>query len=152
MEMLEGKVAVVTGGGRGIGREIALLMARKGAEVVVNDPGGAADGEGSDLSVAEKVVQEIAANGGKAVCNTDTVASWAGGHRIVETALDHFGRIDILVNNAGILRDRMIFKMSREEWASVLDVHLKGTFCCSRAALPHMRTRSGQTISARNCG
>ena len=143
MSVLEGKVAVVTGGGRGIGREVALLMARKGAEVVVNDPGGAADGRGRDASVAETVVREINADGGRAVSNTDSVASWAGGHRIIETALDHFGRIDILMNNAGILRDRMLFKMSREEWASVMDVHLKGTFCCSRAALPHMRKQKG---------
>ena len=139
MEMLQGKVAVITGAGRGIGREIALLMAQKGARVVVNDLGSTEGGEGSDVSVAEQVADEIKAAGGEAAANTDSVASWEGGHRIIQTALDHFGRIDILVNNAGILRDRMIFKMSEEEWDSVLNVHLKGTFCCTRAAAPHMR-------------
>lgn len=147
MEMLEGKVAVITGAGRGIGREIALLMAQKGARVVVNDLGSTEGGEGEDVSVAEQVVEEIKAGGGEAAANTDSVASWDGGHRIVQTALDHFGRIDIVVNNAGILRDRMIFKMSEEEWDSVLNVHLKGTFCCTRAAAPHMREqKSGRFI------
>jgi len=147
MGMLEGKVAVITGAGRGIGREIALLMAAQGARVVVNDLGGSEAGEGQDLSVAEQVAAEIRARGGQAAANTDSVRSWEGGHRIVQTALDHFGRLDILVNNAGILRDRMIFKMSEEEWDAVLDVHLKGTFCCTRAAAPHLREqKSGSLI------
>ncbi len=139
MRTLEGKVAVVTGAGRGIGREIALMMAGEGARVVVNDLGGSARGEEPDETVAEQVVKEIKAAGGEAAANTDSVASWEGAHRIIETALDHFGRIDIVVNNAGILRDRMVFKMSEEEWDAVIAVHLKGSFNCIRAAAPHMR-------------
>jgi len=143
MEMLEGKVAVITGAGRGIGLNIALRMAEKGAKVVVNDLGTTADGEGEDVSIAERVADEIRSKGMEAIANTDSVASWEGGRRIVQAALDHFGRIDILVNNAGILRDRMVFKMSQEEWETVLDVHLKGTFYCTRAAAPYMRDQKG---------
>ena len=130
MGMLAGKVAVVTGAGRGIGREIALQMARAGARVVVNDLGTTAGGEGQDVSVAQQVVDEIRTGDGEAVASTDSVTSWQGGHSIVQTALDNFGRIDIVVNNAGILRDRMVFKMSEEDWQTVLDVHLRGTFHC----------------------
>ena len=142
MGYLDGKVAVVTGAGRGIGREISLLMAREGARVVVNDLGSSDHGEGADKGVAGEVVDEIRAGGGQAVSNPDSVASWEGAHRIIQTALDSFGRIDIVVNNAGIVRDRMIFKMSEQDWDAVLDVHLKGTFNCIRAASPHMRDRN----------
>lgn len=146
--MVKDKVAVITGAGRGIGREIALLMARHGAKVVVNDLGGNERGEGGDQKVADEVVAEIQKAGGEAVANYDSVATMAGAQRIVDTAVQNFGRIDILVNNAGILRDRMIFNMSEEEWDAVLAVHLKGTFACIRAATPLMRQqRSGRIIN-----
>lgn len=144
--MLEGKVAVVTGAGRGIGREIALLMAKKGAKVVVNDLGGKEDGTGAEQSPADEVVGLIKSEGGSAVANYDSVAIWTGGHQIVQTALDNFGKIDILVNNAGILRDRMIFNMTEEEWDAVMAVHLKGTFNCTRAAAPLMRQQKNGRI------
>jgi NAD(P)-dependent dehydrogenase (short-subunit alcohol dehydrogenase family) len=137
--MLKDKVAVVTGAARGIGREIAVLMARHGALVVVNDYGGGADGSGTSRTPADEVVREIKAAGGQAVANYESVASMAGGHGIVQTALDHFGRVDIVVNNAGILRDRMIFNMTEEEWDGVINTHLKGCFAVTRAAAPHMR-------------
>jgi len=137
--ILDGRVAVVTGSGRGIGRGIAHHLAREGARVVINDHGGSVHGQGSDASVAETVAREIRSKGGDAVSNTDSVASWDGGHRIIQTALDSYGRIDILVNNAGILRDRFVHQMSEEEWDAVLGVHLMGSFYCTRAAVPHMR-------------
>ena len=137
--MLQDKVAVVTGAGRGIGREIALLMARHGATVVVNDYGGGADGSGGGSAPADEVVGEIKALGGRAAASYDSVATMAGGRGIIQTALDHFGRVDIVVNNAGILRDRMIFNMTEEEWDGVIDTHLKGCFAVTRAAVPHMR-------------
>ncbi|MFQ5897090.1 MAG: SDR family NAD(P)-dependent oxidoreductase [Candidatus Methylomirabilia bacterium] len=137
--MLKDKVAVVTGAARGIGREIALLMAREGAKVVVNDLGGKEDGSGAATAPADEVVSEIKALGGQGVANYDSVASMAGGQNIIQTSLDHFGRVDIVVNNAGILRDRMIFNMSEEEWDAVLATHLKGTFVVTRAVVPHMR-------------
>ena len=146
--MLKDKVAVVTGAGGGIGRGTALLLAKEGAKVVVNDIGGSAAGEGRDTTPADKVVAEITAAGGTAVSNYDSVASMAGGEKIIGTALEKFGRIDIVVNNAGILRDRMIFNMSEEEWDAVINVHLKGTFACTRAAAPHMRQqKSGRIIN-----
>ncbi|MBI2526949.1 MAG: SDR family oxidoreductase [Candidatus Rokubacteria bacterium] len=137
--MLQDKVAVVTGAGRGIGREIALLMARHGAAVVVNDYGGGADGAGGGSAPADEVVSEIKGLGGRATASYDSVATMAGGRNIVQAALDHFGRVDIVVNNAGILRDRMIFNMTEEEWDGVIDTHLKGCFAVTRAAVPHMR-------------
>ncbi len=138
MGMLEGKTAVITGAGRGIGRGLALHLAREGAAVVVNDPGASVGGEGGDKSVAEQVAEEIRTGGGRAEANTDSVATWEGGQAIIQTALDHFGRVDILINNAGILRDRFLCQMSEEEWDAVIGVHLKGSCYCTRAAIPHM--------------
>jgi NAD(P)-dependent dehydrogenase (short-subunit alcohol dehydrogenase family) len=139
---------VVTGAGGGIGRGIALLLAKEGAKVVVNDIGVSATGEGHDTTPADKVVGEIVAAGGAAVSNHDSVASLAGGEKIIGTALEKFGRIDVVVNNAGILRDRMLFNMSEDDWDAVIAVHLKGTFACTRAAAPHMRQqKSGRVIN-----
>ncbi len=137
--MLKDKVALVTGAGRGIGREIALLMARHGARVVVNDLGVSAKGEGADRSPAEEVVREIEEAGGEAVANFDTVSAWDSAHAMVQQAVDRWGKLDIVVNNAGILRDRMFWKMSEEEWDAVLDVHVKGHFCVTRAAISRMK-------------
>lgn len=133
-EMVEGKVVIVTGAGGGIGREVALLMARNGARVVVNDVGASLSGEVQEQGAADKVVAEIVAAGGQAVASNDSVASWDSAHRIVETAVNEFGRIDCVVNNAGILRDRMFHKMSEDDWRAVIDVHLHGSFFVSRAA------------------
>ena len=142
--MLEGKVAVVTGAGGGIGREIALAMALAGAAVVVNDIGASLTGEGpTSATPGEQTVAIIQQRGGRAVANTDSVAEWARAQRIVQTALDAFGRIDIVVNNAGILRDQIFHKMSPEEWLSVINVHLNGTFFVSRAAAEHFRKQGG---------
>ncbi len=137
--MLDGKVAVVTGGGRGIGREIALLMAKYGASVVVNDLGAGLDGEGADASPAGETVASIEKAGGSAVANGDSVADPAGARRIVESAVEHFGRIDVVVNNAGILRDRIFHRMSHADWQAVIDVHLMGSFNVSKAAALHFR-------------
>jgi NAD(P)-dependent dehydrogenase (short-subunit alcohol dehydrogenase family) len=144
--VLKGKVAVVTGAGRGIGREIALLMAHHGARVVVNDYGGSETGQGGSTTPADEVVQGIRAAGGEALANYDSVATMAGGQRIVQAALDGFGRVDIVVNNAGILRDRMLFNMTEEEWDAVIDTHLKGTFAVTRAAAPRFREQRGGRI------
>ena len=132
--LCEGKIAIVTGAGRGIGREHALSLASQGAKVVVNDLGGNIDGSGGDLSPAEQVVQEIKGMGGEAVANGDSVSDWAGAERLINTAIETFGDLNIVVNNAGILRDRMLFSMSEAEWDAVINVHLKGTFAPSRFA------------------
>src|SRR6185369_15334965 len=145
---LTGKVAVVTGAGRGIGREIALLMAHHGARVVVNDYGGTEGGVGGSVTPADEVVIEIKKAGGEAAPSYDSVATMAGGQKIIQTAVDVFGRIDIVVNNAGILRDRMIFNMSEQEWDDVINTHLKGSFAVTRAAAPLMREqKSGRFIN-----
>jgi NAD(P)-dependent dehydrogenase (short-subunit alcohol dehydrogenase family) len=145
---LEGKVAVVTGAGRGIGRGEALALAAEGAKVVVNDLGGAGDGTGTSKTPAEEVVQEIKKLGGEAVANYDSVATPEGGENIIKAAIGNFGRIDILVNNAGILRDRMIFNMSEEEWDLVMKVHLYGHFHCTKPACVCFRQqRNGRIIN-----
>jgi NAD(P)-dependent dehydrogenase (short-subunit alcohol dehydrogenase family) len=147
-DLLAGRVAVVTGAGRGIGRGVALALAAAGAKVVVNDFGVAVDGSAPSAGPAFDVVREIEAAGGEAVASTESVAEWASAGRIVSTALERFGQLDILVTCAGILRDRMIFNMSEEEWDAVLAVHLKGTFNCVRHACTHMRERrSGRIIT-----
>jgi NAD(P)-dependent dehydrogenase (short-subunit alcohol dehydrogenase family) len=138
-KMLEGKVAVVTGAGRGIGREIALLMGRHGARLVVNDLGAELDGEGADASPAAETVSKIQELGSEAVSNGDSVADPAGGQRIVEAAIDTFGRVDVVVNNAGILRDRIFHRMSHADWEAVIAVHLMGSFNVSKAAAAHFR-------------
>ncbi len=138
--MLAGKVAVVTGAGGGIGREIALAMALAGAKVVVNDIGASLTGQGpTSATPGEQTVAIIAQRGGEAVLNTDSVSEWANAQRIVQTAMDAFGRIDIVVNNAGILRDQIFHKMAIEDWKAVIDVHLNGSFYVSRAAAEHFR-------------
>jgi NAD(P)-dependent dehydrogenase (short-subunit alcohol dehydrogenase family) len=147
-DRLGDRVAVVTGAGRGIGRGIALLMAEEGAKVVVNDFGGGPDGIGGATSPADEVVAEIKSKGGTAVANYDTVATVEGGENIIKTAVDNFGKVDILVNNAGILRDRMVFNMTPEEWDIVLKVHLYGHYNCTRpAALLMRQQRSGRIIN-----
>jgi NAD(P)-dependent dehydrogenase (short-subunit alcohol dehydrogenase family) len=138
MGVLDGKVAIVTGAGRGIGREIALDFARNGARVLVNDLGGAADGTGAS-PVAEEVALEIRSAGGEAAASGDSVATVEGGRRILESALDTFGVADILVNNAGILRDRTLFNMEEEDWDAVIKVHLKGHYCCTRPFTRYIR-------------
>jgi NAD(P)-dependent dehydrogenase (short-subunit alcohol dehydrogenase family) len=139
MGALDGRVAIITGAGRGLGREHALLFAREGAKVVVNDLGGAADGTGGDLTPAEEVVKEIEAGGGEAVANGDNVADWEGAQRLVNAAIERFGDLDILVNNAGILRDRVVVNMTEEEWDAVIAVHLKGHFAPTRWAAAYWR-------------
>jgi NAD(P)-dependent dehydrogenase (short-subunit alcohol dehydrogenase family) len=135
----DGRVAIVTGAGQGIGRMYALELAARGAKVVVNDLGGARDGAGADQSAADKVVAEIKTAGGQAVANYDSVATMQGGAGIVQTAVDAFGKVDILVNNAGILRDKSFLKMSEQEWDLVIAVHLKGAFCVTQPAVKLMK-------------
>jgi NAD(P)-dependent dehydrogenase (short-subunit alcohol dehydrogenase family) len=145
MGYFDGKVAIVTGAGRGIGRSHALLLASEGAAVVVNDLGGAADGAGSDDTPAQQVVDEIAAKGGRAVANYDSVSSWKGADALVAQAVNSFGGLDVLINNAGILRDKMSFNMDEAEWDAVIDVHLKGHFAPSRFAASYWRAKSKET-------
>lgn len=138
--MLDGKVVIVTGSGRGIGRDIARLMAAHGAKVVVNDPGVSASGEGRDEGPAGQVVEEIRGAGGTAVASTDSVADWDSAHRIVRTAVEAFGTVHAVVNNAGILRDRIFHNMSLDEWRAVIDVHLNGSFYVARAVASIFRS------------
>ena len=150
MGALDGRVAIITGSGRGIGREHALLFAQEGAKVVVNDLGGAIDGSGDDRTPAQQVVDEIKALGGEAVANADNVAEWEGGERLIQAAIEAFGDLHILVNNAGILRDRVLVNMTEEEWDSVIHVHLKGHFVPTRFAAAYWReqTKAGKTVKA----
>jgi NAD(P)-dependent dehydrogenase (short-subunit alcohol dehydrogenase family) len=149
--VLDGKVAIVTGAGRGIGREHALALARAGAKVVVNDLGGSLAGDGSDRAPADQVVEEIRSSGGEAVANGENVADFAGAERLVRQAVDELGRLDILVNNAGILRDRMLVNMTEEEWDAVIAVHLKGHFAPTRHAAAYWREQSkaGEAVRGR---
>lgn len=146
MGALEGRVAIITGAGRGIGREHALLFAREGARVVVNDLGGANDGAGADTTPAQAVVDEITAAGGDAVANTDNVATWAGAQALVDQAVDAFGGLDVLVNNAGILRDGFIPGMTEDQWDAVITVHLKGHFAMLQRASAYWKaeTKAGR--------
>jgi len=149
--LCRGRVVIVTGAGRGIGREHALAFAREGAKVVVNDLGVANDGTGGDHGPAQEVVDEIVAAGGEAVANTDDIADWEGARRLVGTTIETFGGLDVLVNNAGFLRDRMLFTTSEEEWDAVIRVHLKGHFAPTRHASEYWRARSkaGEPVDAR---
>ena len=142
MGILDGKVAIVTGAGHGVGRGEALELANEGAKVVVNDLGGSVSGEGADKRPAEEVAEIIRKNGGEAVANYDDVADWAGAERLVKQAVDEFGKLDILVNNAGILRDKMLFSMTEDDFDSVIRVHLKGTFAMTHHAAVYWRAES----------
>lgn len=151
MSLLEGRVAIVTGAGRGLGRAHALMLAKHGAKVVVNDLGGSASGEGADQTPAQEVVATIKEAGGDAAVNTSDVSNWQGAKDMVDQAIGTFGRLDILINNAGILRDRMLVNMSEEEWDIVIKVHLKGTFAPLHHAANYWRTESkaGKPVDAR---
>src|SRR3712207_2247526 len=142
MASLDGKVAIVTGAGRGIGRGHALALASAGAKVVVNDLGGSSAGEGQDAAPAQQVADEIKANGGEATANFDNVADFQGAENMVKQAIGEFGRLDILVNNAGIIRDRMLVSMTEEEWDAVIAVHLKGHFAPTHHAAAYWRAKS----------
>src|SRR5688500_18612617 len=142
MGALDGRVAAITGAGRGIGREHALLFASEGAKVVVNDLGGNPDGTGGDAGPAQQVVDEIKAAGGEAVAHTEDISTWAGAESLVQTAVDSFGQLDVLVNNAGILRVGFITSLDEEQWDAVVKVHLKGHFSCLKHAAMHWRERS----------
>ncbi len=143
--LCEGRVAIVTGAARGVGKENALLLAKEGARLVVNDLGGAVDGTGADATPAQEVANEIRAGGGEAVVNGDDVSSWDGAKNMIDQAIDTYGKLDILVNNAGILRDRMLVNMTEQEWDAVIQVHLKGTFAPSRHAAAYWREKSKET-------
>ena len=150
MSALAGKMAVITGAGRGIGREHALLFAREGASVVVNDVGGGGDGRGSDAGPAQEVVAEITAAGGTAVANTDDISSWRGAKNLVDQAVSEFGGLDVVINNAGILRDGFIAGLDEQQWDGVIDVHLKGHFAVMRHAATYWkdRTKAGDRPTA----
>ena len=150
-KLCDGRIAIVTGAGRGIGREHALSLAAHGAKVVVNDLGGNVDSSGDDLSPAEQVVQEIKGMGGEAVANGDSVSSWEGAQRLINTAIETFGDLHAVINNAGILRDRMLTNMTEEEWDAVINVHLKGTFAPSRWAAAYWReqAKAGKPVDGR---
>jgi NAD(P)-dependent dehydrogenase (short-subunit alcohol dehydrogenase family) len=150
MGALDGRVAIITGAGRGIGREHALLFAAEGAKVVVNDLGGTRDGSGADAGPAQKVVDEIRAAGGEAVANGDDVADWEGAQRMINSAIETFGDLHVLVNNAGILRDRMLTNMTPSEWDDVVRVHLRGHFMPTRWAATYWReqAKAGKTVKA----
>ena len=149
MGRLDGRVAIVTGAGRGIGRSVALLLARQGASVVVNDLGAALDGSGSNAGPAQQVVTEIAAEGGKAVANAADVSDHGAAQALIRAAVEEFGRLDVLVNVAGILRDRMVFGMSEQEWDDVIRVHLKGTFSTTKFAAAHWRSLRDESAQNR---
>src|SRR3989454_6506713 len=150
MGVLQGRVAIITGAGRGIGREHALLFASEGAKVVVNDLGGAVDGSGDDRTPAQQVVDEIKGMGGEAIANADNVADWEGGQRLINAAVEAFGDLHVLVNNAGILRDRVLVNMTEDEWDAVIHVHLKGHFVPTRWAAAYWReqTKAGKDVKA----
>jgi len=150
-KLLDGRVSVVTGGGRGIGRDHALSLARHGAKVVVNDLGGELDGTGSDPTVAQAVVDEIVGAGGEAVANTNDIAEWDGAKGLIDAAIQTYGDLHIVVNNAGMLRDRVLANMTEEEWDAVIRVHLKGTFAPARHAVAHWReqAKAGQKVTGR---
>ncbi|HEX4776437.1 MAG TPA: SDR family oxidoreductase [Acidimicrobiia bacterium] len=150
MGALDGRVAIITGAGRGLGREHALLFASEGAKVVVNDLGGNIDGTGDDRAPAQQVVDEIKAAGGEAVANVDNVADFDGAKRLIDTAIDTFGELHVLVNNAGILRDRVLVNMSEQEWDAVIHVHLKGHFCPTHHAAVYWReqAKAGKEVKA----
>ncbi len=151
MSFCEGRVCVVTGAARGIGREYAKMLAQHGARVVVNDLGGARDGTGTDRTAAEQVVDEIVAEGGQAIANADDVSDWNGAKQMIQQAIDTWGTLDVLINNAGILRDRMLVNMGEDEWDAVIRVHLKGTFAPARHAAAYWREQSkaGSPVDAR---
>jgi len=147
MGTLDGRVAIITGAGRGLGREHALLFASEGAKIVVNDLGGANDGSGSDMTPAQQTVADIKGMGGEAIVNTDNVADWDGAKRMIDSAIEAFGDLDILVNNAGILRDRVLVNMSEAEWDAVIQVHLKGHFAPTHHAAAYWREQAKAGIT-----
>ena len=147
MGTLDGRVAIITGAGRGLGREHALLFAAEGAKIGVNDLGGANDGSGSDMTPAQQTVADIKAMGGEAIVNTDNVADWEGSKRMIDSAIEAFGDLDILVNNAGILRDRVLVNMSEAEWDAVIQVHLKGHFAPTHHAAAYWREQAKAGIT-----
>ena len=151
MGLLDGKVAIVTGAGRGIGREEALLLASEGAKVIVNDVGASLQGEGGDVHPAQEVVDLIVANGGEAAVNGDDISTWEGGKNVIDQAVETFGDINILVNNAGILRDKMSFNMTESDWDDVIRVHLKGHFATAQHAAVYWRSKAkaGEDVTGR---